>query len=151
MPINPAAGVVDAVEKTLTLAQSWIYWDGKPRISIEGDREYTPTKVIRRQADHMIDHLAEIEDLLAGRPRMRDEWKASAVTLKSDEAPFMQDDYVEAAQRLRRLARIIYLRYEVVGPQEWDLSRGESWTLREIAKHLSTAWYAEQLGDTTPE
>lgn len=150
MPTNPAAGVVDAVEKTLTIAQSWIHWDGKPRLSDEGDREYTPLKVIRRQADHIIDHLAEVEELLSGHPRMPDEWQASAVTFESELAPFTQSDYFEAVQRLRRLARVFFLCYEAAGPEEWDRPRPQSWTLREIANHLSTSWYAEQLGDLTP-
>lgn len=150
MQANPAVGVVDAVERTLVLAQTWVHWDGKPRISEEGDREYTPSKVIRRQADHIIDHLAEVEEVLSGHPRMPDEWAASAVTFESELAPFAHSDYLEAAQRLRRLARVFFLRYEAAGPEEWDRPRGESWTLREIADHLSTSWYAEQIGDLAP-
>lgn len=150
MSVNPAIGVVDAVEETLILAQTWVHWDGKPRVSDEGDREYTPSKVIRRQADHIIDHLAEIEELLLGHPRMPDEWQASAVTFKGEVAAFTQGDYLEAAQRLRRLARVFFLRYEAAGAEEWDRPRAQSWTLREIAIHLSTSWYAEQLGDLTP-
>lgn len=150
MSANPASGVVDAVERTLTLAQTWVQWDGKPRLSEEGDREYTPLKALRRQGDHIIDHLAEVDELLAGHPPMADEWQASAVTFPSEMAPFAQSDYLEAAQRLRRLARVFFLRYEVAGSEEWDRPREDSWTLREIADHLATAWYAEQIGDLTP-
>ncbi|MGZ4596981.1 MAG: hypothetical protein ACXV3V_08645 [Actinomycetes bacterium] len=39
------------------------------------------------------------------------------------------------------------LRYAAAGPDEWDRDRGDSWTLRTIAEHLSSSWYAEQVGD----
>ncbi len=34
----------------------------------DGERVYTPNKVLRRMADHLTDHLAEVEALLAGVP-----------------------------------------------------------------------------------
>ena len=145
---NPAAAVEVAVERTLTLARTWIGWDGRPRVSEDGDRIYTPAKVIRRTADHIVDHLAEIEALLAGVPTEPDRWHGSLVTFEADWARFTETDYDEAVQRLRRLARTFVLRYAAAGPDEWDRERGENNTLRGTAKHLGeTSWYAEQLGD----
>jgi hypothetical protein len=147
---SPAQGIADAVERTLALASTWTEWDGEPRASKDGERAYTPNKVLRRQADHLTDHLAEVEALLAGVATEPDHWHASMVTLASDLAPVTEEDLNEAGQRLRRLARLFVLRYAAAGPQAWDAPREPNWTLREIAEHLSSAWYAEQLGSLTP-
>lgn len=145
---NPAAAVELAVEHTLELAQTWLAWDGRPRVSEGGgERIYTPHKVIRRVADHIVDHLAEVEALLAGEPTQEDQWHGSLVTFDADWAKFTEVELDEARQRLRRLGRTFALRYAAAGPGEWDQPRGENWTLRAIAEHLGeTAWYADQVG-----
>jgi hypothetical protein len=145
--VNPATLVVAAVERVLTLAQTWLRWDGVPRLAEGGGRVYTPQKAIRRTADHIVDHLAEVEALLATEPTAADRWYASTVTLAADLAPFTETDLAEAEQRLRRLARTFELRYAAAGPAEWDRPRAPNRTLRDIAEHLGTAWYAEQVGD----
>lgn len=142
---NPAEVVAAGVARTLELARTWLAWDGVP-IPAE-DRIYTPNKVIRRYADHLVDHLAEIEALLAGAPSEPDHWHASAVTLGSDLAPFTEEDLNEASERLRRLARTYALRFAAAGPQAWDAPRHPNWTLREIVEHVAPAWYAEAVGD----
>jgi len=141
---DPGAGIEAAVARTLDLAATWIGWDGVPRVT-EG-RIYTPHKAIRRQADHLVDHLAEVEAVLAGSPTEPDAWHASLVTTHADLAPFTELDLDEARQRLTRLARTFRLRLLAAGREEWDRPR-EGWTLRKIAEHLSDSWYAEQVGD----
>jgi hypothetical protein len=143
---NPGESVIDAVEHVLALAETWLAWDGRPRVAEGGGRLYTPQKAIRRTADHIVDHLAEVEALLAGEPTEPDRWHASNVTLATDWAQFTEADLAEARQRLRRLARTFQLRYAAAGPEEWDKPRDQNWTLREIAEHVGTAWYAEQVG-----
>ena len=143
---DPGRAVEQAVARALDLAATWTGWDGTPIVTEDGERIYTPHKVIRRIADHLIDHLAEIEAVLAGRPTQPDAWGASAVTLPADLAHFTDADLQEARERLTRLARTMRLRLLAAGPAEWDRPR-EGWTLRAIAEHLSDAWYAEQLGD----
>lgn len=143
---DPGATVESAVARALELAETWTAWDGVPVTTEDGERIYTPHKVIRRIADHLIDHLAEIEAGLAGVPTRPDGWGGSFVTVPADLAPFTADDLTEARERLIRLARTMHLRLLAAGPAEWDRPR-EGWTLREIAEHLSDAWYAEQLGD----
>ncbi len=71
------------VARTLELTRTWLAWDGQPRRSEDGDRLYTPNKVIRRYADYLIDHLAEIEALLAGAETEPDHWHGSLVTFAS--------------------------------------------------------------------
>jgi hypothetical protein len=165
---NPADGVVEAVERVLALAATWLAWDGRPRLAEGGERAYTPHKAIRRTADHLVDPLAQVEALLAGVPTEEDRWLASAVTTEADRAPFGEVDLTdrprstptvrawgttgvdlgrEAGQRLRRLARTLALRYAAAGPEAWDARRGDQWTLRQIADHLADPWYAEQVGD----
>ena len=148
MQDNPGAAVEQAVASSLELVGTWLAWDGSPRVSSDGDRIYTPHKAVRRIADHLVDHLAEVEALLAGVPTEPDRWHASLVTLDSDWARFTEADRDEAGQRLARLARTFSLRLAAAGPGEWDVPRGENWTLREIADHLTgVLWYAEQVGD----
>lgn len=144
--LDPGAGIEAAADRTLALAATWIGWDGRPRVSEDGERVYTPHKAIRRQADHLLDHLAEVEAVLAGVPTEPDAWHASSVTTPADLAPFTELDLDEARQRLTRLARTLRLRLLAAGPDEWDRPR-EGWTLRAIAEHLSNSWYAQQVGD----
>ncbi|MDX3001559.1 hypothetical protein PWY87_07775 [Kribbella solani] len=144
---NPGELVGQAVERALKFVVTWPAWDGEPRVS-DDDRIFTPHKAVRRIADHMIDHLAEVEALLAGVPTQPDEWHASSVTSTADLAPFTEADVREAEQRLRRLARTFELRYAALDPAEWDKDRTPNWTLRVIAEHLiELDWYAEQVGD----
>jgi hypothetical protein len=147
---SPADLVATGVDRVLQLAATWLAWDGRPRLAEDGARLYTPGKAIRRHTDHLIDHLAEVEALLAGAPTEPDHWQASAVTLASDWAPFTEADLNEARERLGRIARMWQLRVGALGPAEWDRPRDPNWTIRQIAEHVSPAWYAEQVGDLTP-
>ncbi len=58
-------------------------------------------------ADHLVDHLAELEARLAGRPTEPDGWHGSMVTTPGDLAAFTVDDLDEARSRLLRLALIL--------------------------------------------
>jgi glutamine synthetase adenylyltransferase len=147
--MNPGELVEQAVERSLLLIETWPAWDGQPLTADDG-RIYTPHKAIRRIADHIVDHLAEVEALLAGVPTQPDEWQASALTSQADLAPFTVEDAREAEQRLRRLGRTFALRYAAVDPAEWDKERGPNRTLRQTAEHLAESeWYADQVGRTS--
>jgi hypothetical protein len=144
---SPGAQVQDAAAYCLELAVTWLRWDGRPLTSEDGDRIYTPHKVIRRIADHLIDHVAEVEALLAGVDTQPDAWRASEITLESDWASFTEADLGEARERITRLARTFALRLAALEPAEWDAPRTPNWTVREIADHLTgITWYANQLG-----
>src|SRR5215471_12638138 len=95
---DPAQVIEDAVTHALRLAQTWPAWDGQP-LSTE-DRIYTPHKAIRRIADHLLDHLAEVEARLAGQSPVPDHWHASAITTPADLATFTPEDVDEARARL---------------------------------------------------
>ncbi len=144
---NPGALIVAGVERTLALARTWLAWDGRPRLAEDGRRIYTPNKAIRRHADHLVDHMAEMEALLAGEVTEPDHWYASTVTLASDWAPFTEAELNEASQRLRRLARTWLMRLGGIDPEEWDRPRDPNWCLRRTVEHVAPAWYAEQVGD----
>src|SRR3954451_22569485 len=144
---NPGEQVEADGEHLLDVATTWLVWDGRPSVSEDGNRIYTPHKAVRRIADHLIDHLAEVEALLAGVPTEPDRWHASLVTVEADWARFTEIDLDEARQRLRRLGRTFALRIAAAGPAEWDAPRGDSWTLREIAVRLAgIRCYADQVG-----
>jgi len=147
---DPGHCVTEAVRRTLELALTWLAWDGKPRVSEDGDRVYTPHKAIRRMADHLVDHTAEIEALLSDVESLPDHWRGSLVTLESDWCSFTEADLNEAQERLNRLGNILVLRLAAAGSAAWERQRDEHMTLREIAEHVGTAWYAEQVGDLTP-
>jgi hypothetical protein len=142
---NPAQVVEDSVAHTLRLARTWPAWDGVPR-TID-DRTYTPHKAMRRMADHLVDHLAELEARLAGEPPLPDHWHASAITTPADLAPFTREDLDEASSRLTRLAQIWSLRLRATDDERLDRADGDAWTLREVAFHAADTYYAEAVGD----
>jgi hypothetical protein len=137
------------VEHILVLAATWTFWDGHPRPI--RDRIYTPHKAIRRVADHLIDHLAELEAHLTGREPQPDQWHASTITTAADLAPFTPDDLDEARSRLTRLANIWAYRLGALSPQQLDPQPDGGWTVRRLAFHVTgSAYYADALGDLTP-
>jgi hypothetical protein len=142
---SPAEAVVSMVDHVLALAATWTGWDGKPtRVD---DRVYTPHKAIRRVADHLVDHLAELEARLVGETPQPDHWHASASTTEADLAPFTHEDLDEARSRLVRLARIWANRLAVLTEEQLDESPGEGWSFRELALHLQgSTYYADAVG-----
>jgi len=103
---HPADVVTGMVGHVLELAETWPRWDGKPiEVQVEGEppRTYTPHKAVRRVADHLLDHLAEIQARLAEQPTEPDTWHGSMVTTAADLAAFSSEDLEEARSRLRRL------------------------------------------------
>ncbi|MEV0148945.1 MULTISPECIES: hypothetical protein [unclassified Nonomuraea] len=143
---NPALLIADSVDRCLALAETWLAWDSRP-ILTDADNLWTPSKAARRIQDHLIDHLAEVEALLAGAAPAPDTWHGRTVTLDADWARFTELDLAEARARWPRLAQAYVNRYATV-PDAWDVPRGPNWTLRQIAEHAATViWYAEQVGD----
>jgi hypothetical protein len=142
---HPADVVTAMVDRVLELAETWTGWDGEPRRA--DDRVYTPHKAIRRVADHLVDHLAEIEARLAGVPPIPDHWHASAVTTPADLAAFTPDDLDEARSRLTRLAQVFDLRLRALTDQELDRHPADAWSPRQIAFHLEeSVYYANAVG-----
>lgn len=143
---TPSAAVTGMVDHVLTLAATWPNWDGG--LAHVDDRVYTPHKAIRRVADHLIDHLAELEARLAGEQPQPDRWHASALTAEADLAPFTPRDLDEARGRLTRLARIWVNRLDALSEEQLDHSPGEGWSFRELARHLEgSTYYADAVGD----
>jgi hypothetical protein len=143
--------IEDAVAHALRLAETWTEWGGQP-VTVD-DRVYTPHKAIRRLADHLLDHLAEFEARVAGQAPLPDHWHASAVTTPADLAPFTREDLDEARSRLTRLAQIWSLRLGALDDERLDRverlggAEAEAWTLREVALHLGSTYYADAVGD----
>lgn len=143
---DPAEVVTHVVDHTLRLAATWTAWDGRP-FEID-DRVYTPHKSIRRLADHLLDHLAEIDARLAGARPQPDAWHASMSTTASDLAPFEQEDLDEARSRLIRIADLWSNRLNSLTQDQLDRSPGEGWTFRQLAFHLAgSVYYADAVGD----
>ena len=138
------------VDHVLDLAATWPGWDGRPfEVPVEGEpaRTYTPHKAIRRVADHLVDHLAEMEARLAGQPTEPDRWHASAITTPGDLAAFTADDLDEARSRLRRLALIWGVRLRSLSDEQLDERTGGAWSVRQLAFHLSeSSFYADSVG-----
>jgi hypothetical protein len=147
---NPGQLVVAAVDRCLELARTWHAWDGRPIARTMDDglpNTWTPHKALRRIADHLVDHLHQVEALLAGATPLPDEWLGRTVTVDADWSRFTEPDYAEACSRLRRLGRWYVLRYETAGADAWDRPQPDAWTLREIAEHVAgVTYYAEQVG-----
>ena len=145
---DPTQVIEDAVAHALRLAETWTAWDGQP-VTVDG-RIYTPHKAVRRLADHLVDHLAELEARVAGQAPLPDHWHASAVTTPADLAPFTAEDLDEARSRLTRLAQIWSVRLHAIGNERLDRVEGEGWTLRQVALHLGSTYYADAIGELTP-
>jgi hypothetical protein len=147
---HPADVVAAMVEHVLGLAATWTRWDGTPAVvPVEGEppRTYTPHKAVRRVADHLLDHLAEVEARLAGQPTQPDNWHGSMVTTPADLAPFTADDLDEARSRLRRLAQLWELRLRSQPAERMDQAEGDAWTLRQVAFHVAGSdFYADAVG-----
>jgi hypothetical protein len=143
---DPADVVTGMVDHVLALADTWPAWDGDPRPV--DDRVYTPHKAVRRVADHLVDHLAEVEARIAGEPSIADHWHASAITTVADRAPFTPDDRDEAHSRLQRLAQVWRIRLRTLDDAQLDRREGDAWTIREIAFHVAeSSYYADAVGD----
>lgn len=147
---HPADVVTGMVDHVLGLAATWPRWDSRPiEIPVDGEpsRIYTPHKAIRRVADHLLDHLAELEARLAGQPTEPDRWHASAITTPADLAAFTSEDLDEARSRLRRLALIWDVRLRSLSIQQLDQQEGNAWTFRQLAFHVAeSAFYANSVG-----
>ncbi|WP_328465710.1 hypothetical protein OHA21_44285 [Actinoplanes sp. NBC_00393] len=142
---DPAEVVTGMVLEVLELARTWTRWDGEPRVV--DDRVYSPHKAIRRVTDHLIDHLAQIEALIAGVPTIPDHWHASAITTPADLAPFTSEDLDEANSRLTRLAQVFTIRLQQLSDAELDARQDGAWSVRQIAFHLDESlYYAEAVG-----
>ena len=128
---NPATLVTAAVAEVLGIAETWLGWDGRP-VCHDGNA-WTPHKAVRRVADHLPDHLAEIECRLAGQPTVPDQWHGRMATTDADFTRFTEIDLDEATSRLD--AR----------------TDANGWTLREVVHHGSqVTYYARALGTLGP-
>lgn len=147
---HPALVVTSMIDYVLDLAATWPNWDGQPvEVAVEGEppRIYTPHKAIRRVADHLIDHLAEIAARLADRTPEPDAWHGSLITTDTDYARFTPADLDEARSRLTRLGLIWDIRLRSLSAAELDRQEGDAWTIRQVAFHAAdSAFYADSVG-----
>lgn len=123
-----------ALEACLATAETWLGWNGNARLGLGS--VWTPHKILRRLTDHFIDHLAQVEALLAGADPPDAPWQGRMITLEQDWARFSEADLREATARLRRLASMYIRRLGVLGPDEYERHRGEQWTIQQITEHL---------------
>jgi hypothetical protein len=145
---DPAGLVEEAVGSILAAAEDWLGWDGRP--VFRAGNAWTPHKVVRRVADHLLDHLTELECRLAGLPTVPDRWHGRMVTTAADLAWFTEVDLDEATSRLTRLAACYRARLSTVDQEDLDaVSESAGWTLRQVVHHVAgiTA-YARMLAPT---
>ena len=135
-----------AVAEVLDVAETWLGWDGRP-VPRDGNA-WTPHKALRRVADHLLDHLTEIECRLAGQPAPADRWHGRMITTDADTASFTEVDLDEATSRLTRLAACYQARLSSLDAATLDSRPAETtWTIREVVHHVShVTAYAEMLG-----
>lgn len=148
---DPTTIVPAAVAEILDVAETWLGWDGRP-VYADGNA-WTPHKALRRVADHLLDHLAEIECRLAGRPTRPDEWHGRMVTTDADFARFTEVDLDEATSRLTRLAACYQARLGGLDPQALDARPDDgTWTIREVVHHVGhVTAYARMVGRLAPD
>jgi hypothetical protein len=142
---HPADAIFDMVEEVLALARTWPAWDGK--LCRVDDRVYTPHKAMRRVADHLLDHLAQLDSYLSGSDALADGWHGSSITTAADLAPFDERDVNEATNRLMRLAEIWRLRLATIPEGDLDRAEGDAYTPREMAFcAVGSTYYARAVG-----
>ncbi|MDG4822188.1 DinB family protein [Asanoa sp. WMMD1127] len=135
-----------AVGEVLDRAAGWLGWDGRP-VSRDGNA-WTPHKAMRRVADHLLDHLAEIDCRLAGLPTIPDEWHGRRVTTHADFAPFTEVDLDEARSRLTRLAACYRARLERLDPETLDHEPADgAWSIRKVVEHVANVTYYARMLD----
>jgi hypothetical protein len=144
-----ASIVPAAVAEVLDVAETWLGWNGDA-VHAEGNA-WTPHKALRRVADHLLDHLAEIECRLAGQPTRPDEWHGRMVTTDADFARFTEIDLDEATSRLTRLGACYQARLSGLDRHALDTRPDEgTWTIREVVHHVGhVTAYAQMLGRLT--
>ena len=143
---DPADAISETVDHVLRLANSWVAWYGRP-VRVR-NRVLAPHKVVRRVADHMIDHLTQFQASMVGITAPPDLWHASAMTSESDLAPFTAQDLDEARSRLERLALLWRIALANVAPERLDRAERDEYTPREMAFcAVASTEYADALGD----
>jgi hypothetical protein len=135
-----------AVSQVLDTAETWLGWDGAP-IRREGNA-WTPHKALRRVADHLLDHLTEIQCRIAGLPTLPDRWHGRMITTDADFARFTEIDLDEATSRLNRLAACYQAILQGRDAAVLDERPAEQvWTVREVVHHVShVTAYADTIG-----
>lgn len=143
---DPALLVPAAVTEVLEIAESWLGWDQRP-VYRDGNA-WTPHKAIRRVADHLLDHLAELECRLAGLPPVPDQWHGRMITTDADFARFTEVDLDEATSRLVRLAACYQARLIGLDANQLDARPDDgAWTVREVVHHVANVtYYAQAVG-----
>lgn len=137
--------IPEAVDEVLGRAAGWLGWDGRP-VSRDGSA-WTPHKALRRVADHLVDHLAEIDCRLARLPTIPDEWHGRAVTTDADFARFTEVDLDEARSRLTRLAACYRARLVKLDPEILDEKPEDAWSIREVVEHVANITYYARMVD----
>ena len=125
---EPDELILQATEDALGLAESWIGWSSGAVMSLGS--AWTPHKALRRIADHLIDHLCQIEMRVALETPVPDLWRGRSVTLESDWARFTELDLDEATARIRRLAQLMALRVRSLRDRQIEDARLASWVMR---------------------
>lgn len=135
-----------AVAEVLDIAETWLGWDRRP--VYQDGNAWTPHKALRRVADHLLDHLAEIECRLAGLPTVPDRWHGRMATTDADFARFTEIDLDEATSRLTRLAACYQARLAGMDTTSLDARPPDgAWTLREVVHHVTNVtYYAQAVG-----
>lgn len=143
-------GMIDAaVAEILAAAPAWLGWDGRP-VYRDGNA-WTPHKALRRIADHLLDHLTEIECRFAGLPSPPDRWHGRMVTTDADFARFTEIDLDEATSRLTRLAACYRARLSGVDPARLESAGPEgAWTLRQVVHHVAGVTAYVRMLDPAP-
>src|SRR5262245_16339216 len=147
---DPVEVLSRAVATVLDTAETWLAWDGRP-IYRDGN-VWTPHKSLRRAADHLLDHLAELECRLAGLPSVDSHWHGRMVTMDADVARFTEIELDEATSRITRLEACYRSLLSRMDSQTLDARPTDQvWTPREVIHHVAElGFYAEVIGDLSP-
>ena len=112
------------------------------------DRVYTPQKAIRRVADHMLDHLAQLEAHVAGADPVPNRWHGSHVTTAADLHPSRRRTSTRRGAGSSGSRSCGGSGSPRSPPEELDRAEGNAYTPREMAFcAVGSTYYADAVGD----
>jgi len=162
VPADPVAHLVAGYARTRQYIEHLTRYDPSRIVSISARDGYiypmTPRKILRRVADHALDHFNQLEQWLDWQDRgvvpvPTDGWAPSDVTFDEDTFPVTESELAAWLWRVDRVMALFTRRAAGLTPAQldWQPPNG-GWTLERVLHHVARWYaYAAWLDEALPE